>query len=88
MRNTRNHEGLLNIVNEKIKYYRKLNNLSYQELSDKLMLYGVDIHKQSLYKIETGARTVVDYELCAFAKCFNLTVNDLVSDFFKDLNNI
>ena len=37
MRNTRNHEGLLNIVNEKIKYYRKLNNLSYQELSDKLI---------------------------------------------------
>jgi len=88
MRNTRNHEGALNIVNKKIQYYRKLNNLSYQELSNKLMLYGVDIHRQSLYKIETGLRTVVDYELCAFAKCFNITVNDLVSDFFNQLNNI
>lgn len=87
MRNTRNHNGTLNIVNKKIQYYRKLNNLSYQELSNKLMFYGVDIHRQSLYKIETGARTVVDYELCAFAKCFNITVNDLVSDFFKELDN-
>lgn len=85
MRNARNKEGQLNVVANKIRYYRELNNLSYQKLSDKLMLYGIDIHKQAIYNIEKGKRTVVDYELCGFAKCFNIDVNALVSDYFDEL---
>lgn len=85
MNNTRKHNGSLNVVGNKIKYYRELNKISYQKLSDKLMLYGVDIHKQAIYNIEIGIRTVVDYELCGFAKCFNVTVNDLVNNFFDEL---
>ena len=50
-----------------------------------LMLHGIDMHKQAIYNIEIGIRTVVDYELCAIAKCFNITVNDLVNDFFDSL---
>lgn len=86
MKNTRNKDGKLNVVSDNIRHYRELNNLSYQKLSDMLMLYGIDIHKQAIYNIEKGIRTVVDYELCAFAKCFNITVNDLTDDFFSKLN--
>lgn len=85
MNNTRNVEGNLNVVGNKIKYYREKNNLSYQALSDKLMILGIDIHKQSIYKIEIGARTVVDYELCGFAKCFNISLNDLLGEYLKKL---
>lgn len=85
MNNTRAKEGELNVVGSKIKYYRELNKLSYQKLSDKLMLLGIDIHKQAIYNIEIGIRTVVDYELCGFAKCFNIAVNDLTDDYFKTL---
>lgn len=85
MRNTRHKEGDLNVVGKKIQYYRKLNNLSYQGLSDRLMLYGIDIHKQSIYNIEIGVRTVVDYELCGFAKCFNIKVNDLTDEYYNKL---
>lgn len=85
MRNTRHKDGDLNVVGKKIQYYRKLNNLSYQGLSDRLMLYGIDIHKQSIYNIEIGIRTVVDYELCGFAKCFNIKVNDLTDDCYNKL---
>lgn len=86
MKNARAKDGSLNIVGSKIKYYREKNNISYQKLSDQLMLLGIDIHKQAIYNIEIGIRTVVDYELCGFAKCFNVTVNDLVDDFFNELN--
>lgn len=86
MRNSRNIEGELNVIGDKIRYYRKLNNISYEKLSNMLMLYGIYIHKQSIYNIERGIRTVVDYEICAFAKCFGITVNDLVSDYFSKLN--
>jgi len=85
MRNTRHKDGDLNVVGKKIQYYRKLNNLSYQGLSDRLMLYGIDIHKQSIYNIEIGVRTVVDYELCGFAKCFNIKVNDLTDEYYNKL---
>jgi len=86
MNNTRNREGSLNIVGDKIRHYREKNNMSYQSLSDKLMLYGIDIHRQALYNIEKGIRTVVDYELCAIAKCLNISINDLLDDYFNQLN--
>ncbi len=86
MNNTRKREGKLNVIGYKIKYYRELNQLSYQKLSDMLMLYGVDIHKQSIYNIEIGIRTVVDYELCAFAKCFKIKVTDLTDDYYNSLD--
>ena len=75
----------LNIVKNKIRFYREKNNYSYQELSDLLMLHGIDIHKQEIYKIEKGIRTVVDYELCGFAKVFNIPIEYLVSDFMKTI---
>ena len=85
MNNSRKFDDKLNVVGQKIRFYREKNNFSYQKLSDKLMLFGVDIHKQAIYNIEIGKRTVVDYELCAFAKCFKITFNDLISDFFETL---
>lgn len=85
MNNARKSDNTANIVGEKIRYYREKNNYSYQKMSDMLMLHGIDIHKQSIYKIEKGQRTVVDYELCGFAKCFKITVNDLVLDYYNKL---
>ena len=85
MNNSRKIDGSLNVIGNKIKYYGEKNNLSYQKLSDKLMLLGVDIHKQAIYNIEVGKRTIVDYELCAFAKCFGISVNDLTAEFFNKL---
>lgn len=87
MNNSRNknNDGKLNIVGDKIRYYRIKNNLSYQRLSDKLMILGIDINKQSIYRIELGTRTVIDYELCGFAKCFNISVNDLLIDYINNL---
>ena len=77
MNNSRKIDGSLNVIGNKIKYYQKL--------SDELMLLGVDIHKQAIYNIEVGKRTIVDYELCAFAKCFGISVNDLTDEFFNKL---
>ena len=78
----------LNVVGDNIRYYRQLNKLSYQKLSDKLMLHGIDIHKQALYKIEKGQRAVVDYELCAIAKILDVSVDCLLKDFRDKLDKI
>lgn len=41
--------------------------------------------KQAIYNIEVGKRTIVDFELCAFAKCFGISVNNLTDEYFDKL---
>lgn len=81
--------GKLNIVGKNIELYReKNNNMSRQSLSDKLILIGIDISAQSIFDIEKGTRTVIDYELCAIAKILNTTSDELMKDFYDYLDNV
>ena len=75
----------LNVVKDTIRFYREKNNYSYEHLSNLLMLHGIDINKQEIYKIEKGIRTVVDYELCGFAKVFDVPLENLVYDFITKI---
>ena len=91
MANSRNYSiinGKLNIVGNKIQQYREKCNLSRQAVSDKLMIMGFDISANSIYDIEIGTRTVVDFEICAIAKVFNIKVQDLLNDYYNSIENI
>lgn len=78
--------GKLNSAGKIIKSYRIKNHISRQTLSDKLMIMGIDISAQSIYDLETGNRAILDYELCAIAKCLGVSSNDLLKDFEKYLD--
>ena len=80
--------GNLNTVGKNILSIRTQCKLSRQKLSDKLMLLGVDISTQSIYDIEVGKRTVLDYELCAIAKILNISADELLKDFKNKLDSI
>lgn len=80
--------GKLNTVGNNIKIVREKNNLSRQTVSDQLMILGIDISSQSIFDIETGSRTVIDYELCAFAKILDTTTDALLKDFRTYLDKI
>jgi len=73
-------DGNMNVIGRLLKEYRIKNNLSYEQLSTKLDLMGISIHKQSLYDIENNKRTVKDYELFGLAHIFGIDVNDLLED--------
>lgn len=75
--------GSLNVVGKHVKEYRIKRGYSYEELSAKLELMGISIHKQSLYDIENDRRTVKDYELFGLAAVLKIDVNDL----FVDMRN-
>lgn len=79
--------GQLNIVGNNIETNREKNNMSRQNLSDKLILMGIDISPQSIFDIEKGTRTVIDYELCAIARILNITSDELMKDFDDYLDN-
>ena len=79
-------ENRLNTVGTNIYLKRKELNYSRQKLSDQLMLKGIDISTQSIYDIEIGKRTVLDFELCAFAKVLNTSADELLKDFKASLD--
>ena len=76
----------LNTVGTNIYLKRKELNYSRQKLSDQLMLKGIDISTQSIYDIEIGKRTVLDFELCAFAKVLKTSADELLKDFNASLD--
>ena len=90
-RNTRNPykdlDGKKNVTGSNINYYRTKKDYSAQQLSDKLIMLGLDLHRQSIFLIESGKRTVSDYELAAIAEVLDITPNDLLSGYIKHLKD-
>lgn len=85
MKNSTKYNDNLNVIGEKIKYYREINNLSLSQLSDKLQLIGIDIPKNSLQRLEKGDRIIKEYELAGFSKIFKVPTDELLKDFLKEL---
>ncbi len=79
------YNGKLNVIGTNIKKYRELSNLSLAQLSNKLLLLGIDIPKSSLQNIESGKRVVKEYEFYALCKVFNVSMEDMLKDFIKEI---
>lgn len=79
------YNGKLNVIGEKVRKYRETGKLSLSQLSNKLLLLGVDIPKSSLQNIEVGKRVVKEYEFFALCKVFNISMEDMLNDFIKEI---
>lgn len=79
------YENNLNVIADNLKRIRTDKNISLSSLSNKLMLMGVDISKQSLYRIEQNKRSVRDYELSSIAVSLGVKTDDLLQDFINDI---
>lgn len=58
MKNTIKYNGKLNAIGNKIKDFRIKNKMTQKELAEQLQLYGIDLNKNSLQKIERGDRII------------------------------
>ena len=85
MNNSVKYNDKLNVIGEKLKYYRELNKLSQAQVSNKLQLIGIDIPKNSLQRLENGKRILRDYELAGFSKIFNVSIDEMLKEFIKEL---
>ena len=54
--------------------------LSQRAFADKLQLYGIDVDKNAIQRIECGKRFVTDIELVAIAEVLNVTVTALLEN--------
>lgn len=75
----------LNVISKNMKEIRTDKNISLSKLSDQLMLIGIDISKQSLYRIEKNQRSVRDYELSGIALSLGVSTDELLNDFIESI---
>lgn len=70
--------GLNNICGKNIAKLRMNLKISQRELADRMQLVGIDIDKNAVQRIESGKRFVTDIEIIAFAKIFNISLDELL----------
>lgn len=51
---------------------------SQRQLAEKLQLFGLDLDKNAIQRIECGKRFITDIEIVAFCKVFEIQPNDIL----------
>lgn len=77
----KNKNGSLNNISGKnIAKIRKniTPKMSQRALADKLQLYGLDLDKNAIQRIESGKRFVTDIELLVFSEVLNVSITSLL----------
>ncbi len=72
--------GLNNVCGKNIAQFRLALKISQRELADRMQLFGLDIDKNAIQRIECGKRFVTDIEVIAFAKLFNISYEELLNN--------
>ena len=74
--------GKNNLCGENVCRIRKqqIPKMSQRMLADKLQLFGLDIDKNAIQRIESGQRFVTDIELKALTKVLNTTYDILLHE--------
>lgn len=85
MKNTIKYNGKLNAVDIRIKEYRIKAKMTQKELAEKLQLYGIDLNKNSLQKIEKGDRIIKEYELAVFCEILNVSPDVMLAGCIDNL---
>lgn len=72
--------GWNNLCGQRIKQYRLAlpDHVSQRKLADMLQIYGLDLDKNAIQKIECGKRFVTDIELKALASVLQVTYSQLL----------
>lgn len=74
-----------NVIGHNVKKYRLQFGYTQEELCQKIDLYGLNLYHSDIYLIEYNKRIVRDYEALAFAKVFNISMDELYKGTDKEL---
>lgn len=81
MYKNRANDGKNNISGHVIAFSRKSHvpRMSQRQLAERLQLYGIDLDKNAIQRIESGERFVTDIELKAFSQVLQVPLEDLLA---------
>ena len=83
MKNCGKYNDNLNLIGPILREKRINKKISFETLSSKLLLLGVNIPVTSLHRIENNQRTVRDYEICAISVVLDIDVSELLNPITK-----
>lgn len=66
-----------NIIGPKIKYFRKLKNITQEDLCARMQVLGYLINRSDISKIENGKKFIADFEVLGFATALKVSILDL-----------
>lgn len=75
-----------NVIFENVEKYRKLRGLSQLDLCRELLLIGINMYNNDIYRIEHNKKSVIGFELYAFTRVLKVTINDLLNEIDSKLN--
>ena len=84
MKNCGKYNDNLNVIGPILRENRLNKKISFETLSSKLLLLGVNIPVTSLHRIENNQRTVRDYEVCALSVVLDIDVSELLNPITKE----
>ena len=64
-----------NIIGNLLQEHRKKKGFSKEEVCRRVQLYGIDIHRVELYRMEKGISIVKDFELVALCSVLDIDYN-------------
>ena len=85
MKNTGKYKDNLNVIGTTLRKIRIEKGISYETLSNQLLLLSVNIPITCLHRIENNQRTVRDYEIVAISKALNISPLELLQPFMKKI---
>ncbi len=82
---TKAEAGRCNLCGENVYRIRraKLPKMSQRALADKLQLFGMDVDKNAVQRIECGKRFVTDIELVALSLALGASLEELLAPSFE-----
>lgn len=75
----RTEQGYNNLCGENVARFRKELGLSQRELAEQLQLFGLDVDKNAVQRIEARKRFVTDIDLVALSKVLQKSLSELIS---------
>ncbi|MBE6567887.1 MAG: helix-turn-helix transcriptional regulator [Ruminococcaceae bacterium] len=77
---TKTDGGSNNLCGKNVYLLRKsrVPKMSQRALAEKLQLYGMDVDKNAVQRIECGKRFVTDIELVALAQALSVAIEELL----------
>jgi len=67
----------MNVVGPKVKEFREAQEITQEELAARCNVFGWDISRSTLAKIEAQVRRVTDEEVPLLAKALKVNINEL-----------
>jgi len=82
MYKNKSRKGTNNLAGPNIAKYRveMIPKTSQRQLAERMQLYGIDLDKNAIQRIESGQRFITDIELKVFTKVLDVSYEDLLNE--------